>query len=224
MVGSVDAQGLYQSLNVPKCCKMTSERVMKTGLKFWNVDLKWALNMDQEDIYRERLADIIPFRRSTKDHNRPTVLTVDKDSKRERWKWSKPTKLYTPDDINRVLKKVIEIAALLTFHNHFYKCGGALYRQKYGGAIGLKATWSLARLLMEHWMEEYIQKLENLGVPIHFIFKYVDVLIITRKCERGTRFKDGKLIQNKEDIETDKERSEEVTMQLVAGRYSIKCL
>ena len=60
--------------------------------------------------------------------------------------------------------------------------------------------------------------MEQLGVPVHLILKYVDdVLVITSKAEKGTRYREGRLTRDKADVEADRERTEEdVTMQLLA--------
>ena len=68
---------------------IAAQKVIDSGLKFKNIDLEWAmvyvaLNMDQDQIYKEKLADIIPYRKSNKG-NRPTVLTIADDVKRQRW-------------------------------------------------------------------------------------------------------------------------------------------
>ena len=87
-----------------------------------------------------------------------------------------------------------------------------------GGAIGLKATGSLARIMMDIWADRFLAKLEELGIPCHFMTKYVDdIVVITSKCERGMRYQEGRLIKTEEAAKEDETKTEEtVTMNLLA--------
>merc|ERR1711954_309758 len=72
-------------------------------------------------------------------------------------------------------------------------------------------------IVMDIWKEKFLETLGKLGIPIHFITKYVDdVLLITSKCERGVRFNGHELTKTPEAEEEDKDLSEEkVTMKLL---------
>ena len=53
--------------------------------------------------------------------NKPTVLTVDDESKKQRWKWRKSPGSYTDDDKKRLLGKVMEVMVVATFKYHTFK-------------------------------------------------------------------------------------------------------
>ena len=42
VVGSLDANALYPSLDVPSCCKIASQKVMESEVKFSDFDVEWA--------------------------------------------------------------------------------------------------------------------------------------------------------------------------------------
>ena len=66
---SLDAVGLYPALNIKQCSKVVAERVASSDMKIEGIDFKWAatyvaLAMDENDVTRKGLHDIIPRRRS----------------------------------------------------------------------------------------------------------------------------------------------------------------
>ena len=66
-------------------------------------------------------------------------------------KWKTMTRDYTEDDKKKIIAKVIEVAIQEIFANHVYRFDGKLYRQKEGGAIGLRLTGIVARIVMDRW-------------------------------------------------------------------------
>ena len=82
----------------------------------------------------------------------------------------------------------------------------------------MRATGSLARVMMDIWADKFLEKLEELGIPVHFMSKYVDdIVVVTSKCERGVRYREGKLTRTEEAIKEDEDKTEEsVTMSLLA--------
>ena len=85
------------------------------------------------------------------------------EEKKARWKWSKPTSLYTSEEKNRVMKKLIEVSTNTAFENHFYRWEGRLFRQRKGGGIGLRGTGSLARHATDEFIEILLKNLKNKG-------------------------------------------------------------
>ena len=81
-----------------------------------------------------------------------------------------------------------------TFRTHHYKWRGEVRRQTKGGAIGLRATGSLARNTMDTWIQEFRDLLESQGVEIILLEKYVDdVVIVCKNIGLGRRFSEGSL-------------------------------
>ena len=54
------------------------------------------------------MSDVIP-RRLSKGNKSPTVLTVETDEVKTRWKWMKPPNFYTPEERMRVMAKLLEV-------------------------------------------------------------------------------------------------------------------
>ena len=106
-----------------------------------------------------------------------------------RWKWEdiQPEK-YTKEQKRLLLSKVVEIAVKTTFKTHYYKWSDGIYKQMAGGPIGLRASGSIAKLCMEIWLTEFRKKLEQLGIKVWLLRKYVDdVLIVCSTMRRGDR-------------------------------------
>ena len=92
---------------------------------------------------------------------RRAITSLERESKKPRCNLAKKLKDYTEEDKQRVSEMVIQTQAQTTFKNHFYKWKGRVYKQMHGGAIGLRATGSLARITLDIWMK----KTSALGTP-----------------------------------------------------------
>ena len=97
-MGSLDATALCPSLDIPKCAKLAAERMIQNQIKCEWIDIKWAtiyiaLNRTQDQIYRERMLDIVPFCTNL-EGRRPTILTIDQD--REKMEMDQITQLLYP--------------------------------------------------------------------------------------------------------------------------------
>ena len=216
-------KALYPSLDILESAKICGEAVARSEVDFEDVDWTWAsvyvaLNMTQVEINKEGLQDLVP-RRLAKTGRRPTVLTAVEDEKRTRWIWKKPPKFLIKEDRRRILGKVIEIMIRTTFGHHYYKWGEDVMRQVSGGAIGLRATGSVARRVMEKFLGEYRRLLEEHGVEVLLLRKYVDdILSITSKLEVGSRWTGNSISRRQEDIEEDTAQGrspETVTMEVL---------
>ena len=60
------------------------------------------------------------------------------------------------------------------FSNHIYQCQNSLYRQSKGGGIGARITGVVARVVMDLWMDLISTHLEENGITIYLLTKYVD--------------------------------------------------
>ena len=155
-VGSLDAKALFPSLKIKESAKLVARRVQEAEVKFENVDYKWAsmyctLNMEFTDVVRQDLQAIVPRKRAKRGSD-PTVRTVSAQEETS-WKWFTDPAKYTDGDKRRLLAKVMEILVETTLSQHFYKWGPHIRRQSEGGAIGLRATGSIARVVMDDWLK-----------------------------------------------------------------------
>ena len=68
-------------------------------------------------------------------------------------KWRYNTREYNENEKISVLAKVFEVGIRTTFLNHIYMFKNELYHQQAGGAIGLRLTGVVARILMDRWAD-----------------------------------------------------------------------
>ena len=208
MVLSLDANALYPSLDIDRTSRIVAKRVVNSEIRFDEVNYKWAatyvaLNMERLEVTRRGLHRVVPRKRATGGKD-PTILTIGVDQKKERWKWNKMPDQYTPLEKRKIMEVVVEILIKATFDNHFYKWGQEIYRQLEGGAIGLRATGSVARAIMGHIMEVIRGFMVDNGMPVHLLKKYVDdILIITDRLSLGARYSSGKIVTNQKDVDDD---------------------
>ena len=88
VVGSLDNKALYPSLEIIATSEICARLIATSGVKFEGVDWAWAckfvaLAMEEDDVIRKDLQDIIPRRRA-KSGKKPTLRTVETDDKKER--------------------------------------------------------------------------------------------------------------------------------------------
>ena len=175
MVLSLDANALYPSLDVQKTSRIVARRVVESNLKFNDVNYTWAakyiaLNLSRTEIIKRVLYRII-LRKKATGGMAPSVLTITTDQKKERWKWITMPDKYTETDRRKVMESVVQILIEATFSNHFYKWGENIYKQLEGGAIGLRATGSVARAIMGHILEEVKDIMVQNNMPVHLLKK-----------------------------------------------------
>ena len=54
-----------------------------------------------------------------------------------------------------MIGRILEEAVKVTFRNHVYTYGNKLYIQRKGGAIGLRLTRVIARIVMDKWATRF---------------------------------------------------------------------
>ena len=86
----------------------------------------------------------------------------------------------------KVLGKVLEVALRAPFKNHIYTYKNELFRQKRGGAIGLRLTGIVARIVMDRWSRMFLERLGQAEIDVHLLKKYVnDVNLCLAILEEG---------------------------------------
>ena len=70
--------------------------------------------------------------------------------------------------------KVIEILVSTKFANHFYTYKNELFKQLKGGAIGLRLTGIVARIVMDRWSRMFLERLGQAEIEVHLLKKYVN--------------------------------------------------
>ena len=96
------------------------------------------------------------------------------------------------------MEALIRSVIKITFTNHLYRWNSKLYRQAKGGPIGLRATGSCARMMMDDWMKKFKQKLEENGIEVWIMTKYVDdVLVCCRNVPLGSYWSGNEIRRTK---------------------------
>ena len=88
--------------------------------------------------------------------------------------------------------------------NHFYMWGENIYAQEGGGSIGLRATGSVARYVMDKWYVGIREILNRCKIEIPLFKNYADyVALATAKLQLGERYGDGAITSSPETIQED---------------------
>ena len=159
-------------------------------MKFETIDITWAckyvaLAMDENEVVRRNMQDVIP-RRKAKQGKKATMRTVVVDDSKERWKFLKSPRHYNSEEVGRVMSLLVECLVKITFSTHLYLWRGEVKKQRVGGPIGLRATGSCARIVMDKWLNRFRNKLHQQGVEVYLVTKYVDdVLVIAKNVQLG---------------------------------------
>ena len=100
VIGSLDVENLYGSMNCKKASEIIRNRAKKTKLKVENIDWRWALiylalTLSPHDIVDQKLQQVIPKRAKQANGRKapgkpPTILTAEVDMKKERWRYPTP--------------------------------------------------------------------------------------------------------------------------------------
>ena len=111
MVGSLDVEALYPSTDVHQASKIVKDRIMKSPLKFKNIDYRWALiyvalTQTPEEQSKSDILELLPTRRSSKG-TYPTIKTVHIDQEKERWNYLVPVSLLTSHQKKKIMANVI---------------------------------------------------------------------------------------------------------------------
>ena len=94
------------------------------------------------------------------------------------------------ETVRKLMGKVIEIAIVEIMENHCFQFNNKFYKQGKGGAIGLRLTGVIARVIMDRWMRRVKMKMKEAGMEIHLIEKFVDDIMLQlhlRSCIRSTK-------------------------------------
>ena len=68
-------------------------------------------------------------------------------------KWQGIGRPYTQEEKDLIVSKVIQIGIETCMGNHVYCFKGELYRQAEGGAIGVRLTGEVSRVVMDRWAD-----------------------------------------------------------------------
>jgi hypothetical protein len=96
--------------------------------------------------------------------------------------------------VRKMLGIIMEAVLNLVMDNHFYILGDVIRRQSKGGAIGLRSTGVVARLIMRQFDKLFKLKIIANNILLELYKRYVDDIDICCQMIRlGTKYRNGKL-------------------------------
>ena len=179
MIG-FDVDALYPSLDWENTEEVIGESIRNSNIVFEDVDILEgcryiALNWSGEKCRQSPLSRVLPVRRA-RTGTRPGITGTGplgpEIHDQEQWRF--PDVVITEDERRAITATVISIAVKELFSNHLYTFGGRTYKQSKGGAIGLRATCAIARVVMNMWDDLWTQKLRDLNIRVELYTRYMD--------------------------------------------------
>ena len=180
MVGSLDVKSLYPSLDHNTTARLAEELVMTSNIKMKNINYRAAqvfvaCNMSEKEIEDEELEEIIPARKHVMG-NRPGKTSPELSQKRTKenegpketlWSEEPCVDSLTDHEKRRLLSIVVRLAVINVLGNHVYSFMGKVFLQLLGGAIGLRLTSVLARIVMDSWARGFMQKIIQVNINLY---------------------------------------------------------
>ena len=116
-----------------------------------------------------------------------------------------------------MLGKAIEIMMKTGMENQVYRFHNKIRIQKKGGPIGLALTGEVADCYMLNWDRKFLEKLKTIGIkPLVYSRLKDDILIALEPLEKGTKYMEGKLINDAEKKVEDEHKSDtKMTMEVL---------
>ena len=202
VIGSLDVENLYGSINTKKASEICRKKVLKSPMKFSNINWRWALiylalTLSAHERVEQKLQQVMPKRLVPKN-SPPTVLTAEVDEKRERWHYPTPPEKLDDQQKRKIMGAVIGKMVEIVFSTHYYEWNGKIYVQTGGCPTGLRPSGPVSRVLTEDWRDEMLElaeKMTSLAIinPVlfspltfHLLKKYVDDTIsASNKLKEG---------------------------------------
>ena len=122
-------------------------------------------------------------------------------------KWTIISKNIMEVQKSELMGKVLEICIREIMGNHMYIFDGQAYLQTEGGAIGLRLTGLVARVIMDRWAGKMKAKMTINKMECYLMTKYVDdVYVLINHVGNGMRWNEerDKIMWSEEDEEYDK--------------------
>ena len=212
VTGSFDVKALYPSLDINHSSTIIDKLIRESEVNFDCDVLDMALHLaatnTQEQINKMGLSEVVHTRRY-KHGARPIIISksvTGTETERETLdSWIPPTRAPTPLEVKQMLATVISQAVALVMKSHVYTNSDVIWQQLFGGAIGIRATCEVAKLVMlEHdrilWL-----KVAEAGIIKVDSGRYVDDENPTfEPTPFGARLINGHISIINEHIESDK--------------------
>jgi hypothetical protein len=182
VIGSMDVKALYPSIDIERSVDIIKQVILDSNFEVELDSVEMGLHIastnTQEEIDSYRLTDVC-HRRRFKTGTRPGMtsksITGSKKERAECNSWISPVREPTAAELRLMLSIIVGHAVREVMNNHVYQTGGVIRQQTSGGgAIGLRITGEVARIIMLIFDKLLRSKLSNLGIIDLIYARYVD--------------------------------------------------
>ena len=212
VIGSMDVKALYPSLDIEHSSSIIEKLIRNSQVNFDVEVLDMALHIaatnTQLQIDNMGLTEVIHTR---KHKNGPRPLIISKsvtgtDTERDiQDSWIPPQRTPTMEETKQMLALVISQAVTLVMRSHVYTNSDNIWKQLFGGAIGIRATCEVAKLVMLEHDRILWSKVAEAGIIKVDSGRYVDDENPTfRPVPFGSRLINGKVTVVDQHIQSDK--------------------
>ena len=189
---SMDVKALYPSLKAeevePIVYGSILELQVQGKLEFVDVDYHevgkyLAIVCNQEELKEKKLLTAVPVRNTNLETRgrkpgpaywESETTEIKKDGVTTKvQKWTHPKSISEHQE-KRMIALMLTKAAITSMRNHMYSFDNRVYKQEDGGPIGDELSQAIARIVMQWWDKEFLDKCHSLGVEIPMYLRYVD--------------------------------------------------
>jgi hypothetical protein len=220
VIGSMDVAALYPSINIERSMEIIEKNIIESKLKVDvsvnDMDMHIVSTHSQKQIDEKGLGEVCSRRRSNRGV-RPGItgamMTGTEKEREECQSWEPPVR--EPNDVEKkkMLAMVICQSASFVMKNHVYSTEDILRKQSKGGAIGLRMTGEIARIVMIEYDSILRARLAELGIEEWTYGRYVDdTNSVVSVLPRGTRYnlESKELEVTEEAIESDRDVEDDI--------------
>ena len=188
VVGSLDVDALYPSLDIERCARVVCDRLFESDLKFEKLDWKeialyLRFHLTEAEIQVEGLERICPRRKCKK--GRPKFITSGSAAKSvvRHGPWLFRQRGPGRDVVRRMFCVAIRVMIVKTMSLHDFQLDGKVYRQSSGGSIGLDLTGVVSDIYMCEWDKHLLRKIEEDRMEVIIYKRYKDDVNFVVGCE-----------------------------------------
>ena len=180
IVGSLDIDSLYPSLDISRCARVVSQKLYDSDLKFPGLDwreigLYLTFHLTNDEILEEGIREYCPKRRSNRGEGPKFTASGSKIKKNERFlPWIFTEEAPTQEVTRKMFCVAIRIMIIRVMELHDFHFDGKIYRQKAGGSIGLDLTGVVSDVYMEEWDVKLIEKAVQASIKLLLYKRYKD--------------------------------------------------
>ena len=185
-----DVEALFPSLDDLGSARIARQAVLLSDMVVDNVDYTRALRYLHIVGGKDYMAQIGLGRIMPKwAGKRSDLVSVGGDLSKSDGGWYDTRREISEYEKKIIISRVVEIAVLVSMGTHVYSFGNKLYLQASGGPIGMRATASLANVVMKQWDCALDELLRNEGLVLDLLVRYVDdIRIALASLNEGWRW------------------------------------